>query len=54
MSLAEHMVDHIKLGLDFRFPAEGNTYFKVSGTGASSKVELYIDGTLANEWTKPV
>jgi hypothetical protein len=49
-SLTEHMIDHIKLGLDFRFPAEGNTYFKFSLT----QVDLYIDGVLAFTWTKPV
>lgn len=53
MNLATHLKEHCVLGLDFRFPADGNTYFKVSGTGASSKVELYIDGVIANEWTKP-
>ena len=47
MNVAEHIKTHIVLGLDFRFPAEGNTYFKFSPT----KVELYIDGVLKLEWT---
>jgi hypothetical protein len=49
MDLAKHLTEHIVLGLDGRFPSEGNTYFKFSAT----LVELYIDGTLALSWTKP-
>jgi hypothetical protein len=49
MDLAKHLAEHCALGLDFRMPAEGNTYFKFS----AQLVELYIDGTLAMSWTKP-
>jgi len=49
MSLADHLKDHAIIGLDFRIPAEGNTYFKFS----AQLVELYIDGVLAMSWTKP-
>ena len=48
-SLAEEIKLHAELGLDFRIPAEGNTYFKFS----AQLVELYIDGVLAMSWTKP-
>jgi len=46
-SLVEHIKDHIALGLEFRFPAEGNTYFLFSTT----YVRLYINGELKMEWT---
>jgi hypothetical protein len=49
MTIAEHIKEHIVLGLDGRFPSEGNTYFKFSAT----KVELYVEGVLAVTWTKP-
>jgi len=49
MSIAEHMRDHIILGLEFRFPAEGNTYFKFDMV--NNKVELYVNGVLKQEWT---
>ena len=47
-SIAEHVKDHIALGLDFRFPAEGSTYFLFS----AAYVRMYIDGELKMEWTK--
>lgn len=50
MTVVDHLREHAILGIDFRIPAEGNTYFKFSAT----LVELYIDGILAMSWTKPV
>lgn len=47
MTLPKHIKEHIELNLDFRFPANGNTYFKFTST----KVELYVDGTLVQEWS---
>jgi len=49
MNMADHIKEHIALGLDFRFPAEGNTYIKFSTT----TIEFYVEGVLVGTWTKP-
>ena len=46
MNLSEHIKEHINLGLDFRIPADGNTYFKFS----TDAVELYVNGVLKQRW----
>ena len=45
MSLAEHIKDHLALGMDFRFPADGNTYFLFSSTS----VKFYVNGVLVGQ-----
>lgn len=47
MNLPEHIKEHLILGLDFRIPAEGNTYFKFS----TDKIELFVNGVKKAEWT---
>lgn len=46
MSLSKHIEEHVKLGLDFRFPTEGDSYIKFTPT----KVEIWVGGNLKRRW----